>query len=75
VLGYLFAPIFSLLGAPTWAEAMRAGGMFGTKIVLNEFVSFIDLGQAKELSAKTVASSPLRFAASPISRPSRSRWP
>lgn len=55
VLGYLFAPIFSLLGAPTWAEAMRAGGMFGTKIVLNEFVSFIDLGQAKELSAKTVA--------------------
>ncbi|WCT77129.1 NupC/NupG family nucleoside CNT transporter [Novosphingobium humi] len=55
LLGYLFAPIFSLLGAPTWAEAMRAGGMFGTKIVLNEFVSFIDLGQAKELSAKTVA--------------------
>lgn len=55
LLGYLFAPIFSLLGAPTWAEAMRAGGMFGTKIVLNEFVSFIDLGQAKELSAHTVA--------------------
>ncbi|WDF72979.1 NupC/NupG family nucleoside CNT transporter [Novosphingobium sp. KACC 22771] len=55
LLGYLFAPIFSLLGAPTWAEAMRAGGMFGTKIVLNEFVSFIDLGQARELSAKTVA--------------------
>lgn len=55
LLGYLFAPIFSLLGAPTWSEAMRAGGMFGTKIVLNEFVSFIDLGQAKELSAKTVA--------------------
>jgi CNT family concentrative nucleoside transporter len=52
VLGYLFAPIFSLLGAPTWAEAMRAGGMFGTKIVLNEFVAFIDLGQAKELSAR-----------------------
>lgn len=55
LLGYVFAPIFSLLGAPTWAEAMRAGGMFGTKIVLNEFVSFIDLGQARELSAKTVA--------------------
>ncbi len=55
VLGYAFAPIFALLGAPTWAEAMRAGGMFGTKIVLNEFVAFIDLGQAKDLSKQTVA--------------------
>jgi CNT family concentrative nucleoside transporter len=55
LLGYLFAPIFRLLGAPDWAEAMRAGGMFGTKIVLNEFVSFIDLGKASDLSARTVA--------------------
>lgn len=55
VLGYAFAPIFALLGAPSWAEAMRAGGMFGTKIVLNEFVAFIDLGQAKDLSKQTVA--------------------
>jgi CNT family concentrative nucleoside transporter len=55
LLGYLFAPIFALLGAPNWAEAMRAGGMFGTKIVLNEFVAFIDLGRATDLSKQTVA--------------------
>ncbi len=55
VLGYAFAPIFRLLGAPDWAEAMRAGGFFGSKLVLNEFVAFIDLGQAKELSQQTVA--------------------
>ncbi len=55
LLGYLFAPIFALLGAPNWAEAMRAGGMFGTKIVLNEFVAFIDLGKATGLSKQTVA--------------------
>ena len=55
LLGYLFAPIFALLGAPNWAEAMRAGGMFGTKIVLNEFVAFIDLGKASGLSKQTVA--------------------
>ena len=55
VIGYLFAPIFRLLGAPDWAEAIRAGGFFGTKLVLNEFVAFIDLGQVKDLSAKTVA--------------------
>jgi CNT family concentrative nucleoside transporter len=54
VLGYVFAPVFRLLGAPDWAEAMRAGGLFGTKLVLNEFVAFIDLGAAKDLSPATV---------------------
>lgn len=34
---------------------MQAGGLFGTKLVLNEFVSFIELGQLKTLSATTVA--------------------
>jgi len=55
LLGYVFAPIFWLLGTPDWAEAMRAGGMFGTKIVLNEFVAFIDLGKDASLSAQTGA--------------------
>ncbi|MEY2942080.1 MAG: hypothetical protein RLY97_94 [Pseudomonadota bacterium] len=55
MLGYVFATIFYLLGAPTWAEAMHAGGLFGTKLVLNEFVAFIDLGAAKDLSKQTVA--------------------
>ncbi len=54
LLGYVFAPVFRLLGAPDWAEAMRAGGLFGTKVVLNEFVAFIDLGAAKDLSPQTV---------------------
>ncbi len=55
LLGYVFAPIFRLLGAGDWAEAMRAGGLFGTKLVLNEFVAFIDLGKATDLSARSVA--------------------
>ncbi|KUR72136.1 nucleoside transporter [Novosphingobium fuchskuhlense] len=55
ILGTVFAPVFLLLGAPDWAEAAQAGGLFGTKIVLNEFVAFIDLGAAKDLSAHTVA--------------------
>jgi len=55
MLGPVFAPVFYLLGAADWAEALRAGGMFGTKIVLNEFVAFIDLGQAKDLSAHSLA--------------------
>ena len=54
LLGYAFAPVFYLLGAPTWAEALHAGSFFGTKLVLNEFVAFIDLGAAQGLSEKTL---------------------
>jgi CNT family concentrative nucleoside transporter len=42
--GYVFAPFMFLIGIP-WKEALTAGGLFGTKLVLNEFVAFIDLGQ------------------------------
>ena len=44
-VGTLFAPVMYLIGVP-WSEAGIAGGLFGTKIVLNEFVAFIDLGNA-----------------------------
>jgi CNT family concentrative nucleoside transporter len=44
IVGYVFAPIMFLIGIP-WNEALTAGGLFGTKMVLNEFVAFIDLGQ------------------------------
>ncbi len=54
IIGYIFAPIMYLLGVP-WDEALRAGGLFGTKVVLNEFVAFIDLGNAEGLSPLTVA--------------------
>ncbi|MEA3264797.1 MAG: NupC/NupG family nucleoside CNT transporter [Pseudomonadota bacterium] len=55
ILGYVFAPVFWLLAGPDWTEALRAGGFFGTKVVLNEFVAFIDLGQVQGLSERTVA--------------------
>jgi CNT family concentrative nucleoside transporter len=56
VLGALFAPVMFLLGIP-WSEAQVAGGLFGTKIVLNEFVAFIDLGamEAGAISERTRA--------------------
>ena len=44
LVGYLFAPVMYLIGVP-WKEAGSAGGLFGTKLVLNEFVAFIDLGK------------------------------
>jgi CNT family concentrative nucleoside transporter len=44
IVGWVFQPIMFLIGVP-WSEAGTAGGLFGTKIVLNEFVAFIDLGK------------------------------
>jgi CNT family concentrative nucleoside transporter len=44
LVGYVFGPVMFLIGVP-WNEAGTAGGLFGTKIVLNEFVAFIDLGK------------------------------
>jgi len=56
LVGYIFAPIMYLIGIP-WDQAGTAGGLFGTKIVLNEFVAFIDLGQmtAATLDARSRA--------------------
>ncbi|MCW2404709.1 CNT family concentrative nucleoside transporter [Sphingobium sp. B1D7B] len=55
LIGKLFAPVMLLLNIP-WNEAQVAGGLFGTKVVLNEFVAFIELGQVQAtLSPATVA--------------------
>jgi CNT family concentrative nucleoside transporter len=57
LLGYVFAPVMFLIGISDWNQAQIAGGLFGTKIVLNEFVAFIDLGamQAGELTTRSRA--------------------
>lgn len=54
LLGYVFAPIMFLLNVP-WDQAGIAGGLFGTKVVLNEFVAYIALGQANGLTPHTIA--------------------
>lgn len=54
IIGTIFAPVMALLGIP-WHEAMTAGGLFGTKVVLNEFVAFIDLGKAADLAPRSKA--------------------
>jgi CNT family concentrative nucleoside transporter len=42
VLGYVMAPIAWLMGIP-WSEAGTAGSLLGTKVVLNEFLAYLDL--------------------------------
>jgi CNT family concentrative nucleoside transporter len=41
-LGVALSPVAWLIGVP-WAEAQTAGSLLGTKIILNEFLAFIDL--------------------------------
>ncbi|KUO54446.1 MAG: nucleoside transporter [Sphingomonadales bacterium BRH_c3] len=55
ILGWVFAPVMYLIGIADWQQAQLAGGLFGTKIVLNEFVAFIELGQLEGLTERSRA--------------------
>lgn len=55
MLGTLFAPLMWLLSVP-WDEAQLAGALFGEKLILNEFVAFLHLGQVlDQMSDRTEA--------------------
>jgi concentrative nucleoside transporter, CNT family len=47
ILGYAFAPIAWSLGVP-WADAPTVGNLLGTRMVLNEFVAYSQLGPLKD---------------------------
>lgn len=44
ILGWLFAPVVWLYGVP-WHEAVTAGGLMGTKIVLNELIAYLNFAR------------------------------
>ena len=44
LLGQLLKPVMWLIGLP-WQDCTMAGRLMGTKIVLNEFVAYLDLSQ------------------------------
>ncbi len=54
VAGWGMAPVAWLLGVP-WAEAVLAGGLLGTKVVLNELVAYLHLAAlpAEELTSQS----------------------
>lgn len=47
IMGYFFAPVAWLIGVP-WNEATIAGSLIGNKIVVNEFVAFMQLMEVQE---------------------------
>ena len=48
IFGWVFAPIAWSLGVP-WRDAATVGNLLGTRMVLNEFVAYSQLGPLKEL--------------------------
>lgn len=47
ILGYLLSPLAWIIGVP-WSEAQIVGGLIGEKIVLNEFIAYLHLGEIKD---------------------------
>ena len=55
ILGYCFAPLAWLIGMP-WADAVKGGSLIGQKLILNEFVAYVDyIRVLPELSTKSRA--------------------
>lgn len=54
MLGWVFSPVMWAVGVP-WSEAQLAGGIFGEKLVVNEFIAFGSLIEAESsLSPKSI---------------------
>ena len=54
IIGWLFMPVAWVVGVP-WSEAAEAGSFIGQKLVLNEFVAYLDFApHIPELSEGTV---------------------
>jgi concentrative nucleoside transporter, CNT family len=44
ILGHIFAPVAWLLGVK-WNDCATVGNLLGTRLILNEFVAYVDLGK------------------------------
>jgi CNT family concentrative nucleoside transporter len=56
ISGYLFAPIAWLMGVP-WSDATVVGSLLGKKMILNEFVAYLDLKtiiEANSISQRSI---------------------
>lgn len=54
ITGYLFSPVAWIMGVP-WADCMTVGSLLGKKLILNEFVAYLDLAKhLNDLSPRSV---------------------
>jgi CNT family concentrative nucleoside transporter len=47
ILGWVFAPVAWMIGVP-WVDATQGGSLIGQKLVLNEFVAYVQFAQWQE---------------------------
>ncbi|TRW48480.1 NupC/NupG family nucleoside CNT transporter [Aliidiomarina halalkaliphila] len=47
IFGFVFQPLAFIMGIP-WGEAQQAGSFIGQKLVINEFVAYLDFAQVKD---------------------------
>jgi CNT family concentrative nucleoside transporter len=52
ILGWLNAPFAWLMGVP-WKDCFAVGSILGERIVLNEFIGYISLANAKALDPRS----------------------
>ena len=55
ILGYVFAPLAFLIGVP-WHEAIVAGSFIGQKLIVNEFVAYLNFAPYLAEGAEVVLS-------------------
>ena len=48
ILGWCFAPLAWLIGMP-WQDAVKGGGLIGQKLILNEFVAYVQYIQWQDI--------------------------
>ncbi len=47
ILGWVFSPVAWMIGVP-WSDATQGGSLIGQKLVLNEFVAYVQFAQWQE---------------------------
>ncbi len=47
IFGWIFAPLMYVLGVP-WVDAVATGNLMGQKLILNEFVAFVNMLEVQE---------------------------
>ena len=76
ILGWVFSPLAWVIGVP-WNEATVAGSFIGQKLIINEFVAYMNFGEYLKADAEVAAAglqviSRLPCAVLPICHPLRS---
>ncbi|WP_213715082.1 NupC/NupG family nucleoside CNT transporter [Cedecea lapagei] len=54
MLGWVFSPVAWMIGVP-WSEAMVAGSFIGQKLIINEFVAYLNFGAYLKDDAEVAA--------------------